>query len=416
MWLRPVRVLRHAAAMDLPQIVHNNAQTLLLLAQHLRDRNSPLRQTLLHNLPETTGLHRASLQRLTDLWVQAWLPDAVKRLLLLGGDATQAWQPAGTVGLVAPTNLPVATWQPILQALLLGNRVRVRPGAGDRLSAQNLLQVLTMFAPELADRVEICAFDQQDTPQWQHFFKDLDALLIYGGDAAVAAVADRAANAGYNGAIRRHGHRQSLGILPVAALDGGLAEVASGLAHDALLADGRGCLSLRAVVLVGAVTGGDWRKFAQQLGIAVAGAAQKFPAGTIAPQWAAQTHLLRETLAFSAALSPDRIIFQDLGDAWLAAEQRLPLAETADLGPGARGLMLWHAPDLATLQHNLTPLTGKIAACAIADQTPQLLAMLSDLRVPRVCRAGELQAPPLDAPHDGYAAQEGLIRWQRQTI
>ncbi len=401
--------------MHFSQIVHNNAQILLLLAQQLRDRESPPRQALLHDLSATTGLHRASLERLTDLWAQAWQPEAIDRLLSLDGDGLQSWQAVGTVGIVAPTNLPVATWQPILQALLLGNRVRVRPGAGDALSAHNLLEVLRTTAPKLAQRVEISAFDQADAAQWRLFFKDLDSLLIYGGDAAIAGVLEQAQSVGYTGPVRCHGHRQSLAILPVTALDGRFAEVAAGLAHDALLADGRGCLSLRAVVVMGEVSPAVWQRCALQLGAAVAQTAKRFPAGSIAPDWAAQTRLLQDSLAMQAALFPDRVVWQDFGDAWLAAEPRLPLAATTDLGSGARGLMVWAAPDVAALQRNLAPLTGKIAACAVAHQTPQLLAMVKDLRVPRVCAPGELQAPPLDAPHDGYAAHEGLVRWQHRT-
>lgn len=388
------------------------------LATRVRDHEDPLRGCLLEGIAETSGLHPSSVDRLTDLWAEAWMPPGPDQLLKrgLGHLPPETWRPVEQVAVVAPGNLCVATWQAALEPLLAGCRVRVRSSTGDPRAAVNLLTSLAMIEPELATRIQTIAFDHQDAGAWRAFLTDVDALAIYGGDEAVGAVLQQAGSAGYRGRVRCHGHMQSLAVLQASDLDRpGLAQA---LAHDALLADGRGCMSLRLVLLVGALTRQQERAFHAALAEAMAITARALPAGRIAPQWLAQQALEGDAWSFAAALNPTSIDLARGVDWWLACAWRGPdagptsLAERADLGPGGRGLVVRAVADWPSLTGVLAPWRGHLSSAALHAPTQREAAQqaLDALGVHRVCAPGQLQAPPADRAPDGHEPLIDFVR------
>ena len=380
------------------------------LARRARAHDDPLRAVLLEGIAETSGLHPTSLQRLTDLWADAWMPPGPKQALQrgLGHLPPGSWSPLDQVAVVAPGNLCVATWQAVLEPLLAGCRVRLRSASGDPRAADNLARALGMIDSELAERLETTAFDHRDDDAWCRFLAGTQALAIYGGDEAVAAVLKQAAFNGYQGRVRCHGHMQSLAVLQTAELDRpGLVQA---LAHDALLADGRGCMSLRLVLLVGMLTRQQQWAFHQALAEALAEAALVLPAGTIAPQWLAQQALEGDAFAFAAALSPESIDLTRGSDWWLASDWRSPAADGPplpdhpELGPGGRGLIVRRVGDWSALTRALAPWRTHLSSAALhaPGQREEALRALNQLGVHRVCAPGQLQAPPADRAPDGH--------------
>ena len=399
-----------------PELALRTLEILGELASRARQPGDPVRAALLAGIAETSGLHRASLERLCDLWARAWMPPGPERLWQrgLGHLPADSFAPLDTVAVVAPGNLCVATWQAVLEPLLAGCRVRVRSGSGDPLAASNLATALGFLDADLAARIETSSFDRADRAGWARWLHGTDALAIYGGDQAIAAVLHLAGEAGYAGRVRCHGEMQSFAAIAVQALD--TPGLWHALAHDALIADGRGCMSLRLVVLVGTLQPQQEREVHDALARALAEVAARLPAGSIAPQWRAAQTLAGDACEFAAALG--QLDFTRGSDWWLASQWRpagdrgVVAPTAAALGPGARSLVVRAVPDWPALAALLAPMRGHLSSAAllVADAPAAAHAACEQLGVHRLCAPGELQAPPAHRAPDGYQPLIDFVR------
>ena len=383
------------------------------VTQRVMTTGDPLRHLLTRDLAETSGLHPTSVQRLTDLWARAWQEPGLQRCVDRAGLRHCAWQPLGTVAIVAPGNLFVATWQAMLEALLAGNRLRVRPASGDPLAAERLRDAVAIVAPELAQTIEIDPFSRGDVARWQRFLQQTQALVVLGGDSAVAAVVQRAGEAGYTGRIRGHGDLQSCALIDteVFADPQAFTSFLPGLAHDALLADGRGCMSLRAIHVLGRHDPAIWRARHQQLAQVMAEVAVQLPRGRMDSAELASVHLQAEAWSFQAAQTPDRTWLHVGPDFWLASQVSVPqsLPVSRSLGPGSRGLLMQGVAELADWTRYLGNARGRLSVVAVAGRVPR--DVCDSLGIIRTCAPGEMQAPPADRAPDGHLPLVELVRW-----
>ncbi len=200
-----------------------------------------------------------------------------------------------------------------------------------------------------------------------------DALLAFGSDAALAALEaalPETAPAGLRTSL--HGHRASFAVVS------GDPAVADALAWDAVLHDGRGCMSPHGVFCLG-----DAGALADALAKALERLHPEVPPGPLepwqGPEWRRRCGLAR-ALGFSLAR-----------DGW--AVNTLPPQEVG-LGPLPRMLTLHPIENLEAL-NGLSQLP--LSTCA-TDLDP---VALSELGFHRICAPGDMQRPPLDRHHDG---------------
>lgn len=332
------------------------------------------------------------------------------------------------VALVAPGNLPMASWTAMAEILALGAEVRVRPGSGDLDGPAVFRGWLRAAAPALAARVTICPGARGDRAAWARLVDGCDAAVVFGGDAAVEAVKDLLRHLGFQGPVRGHGHKVSIGLVDGPAAEDGAAGGVSdadlrALWRAALLADGRGCLSLRALLVRGS---------AQQAAAVVARlaalapeVARVLPAGSLAPDLLAARRVAIEEARLAVALGPgllcepDAATDPDAGAAdWAVGCHGSPrqhlLAD--DLGPGARWLPVIPVAGEVPLMLLLAPLRGHLAAlalprAALAGDVETLQGAVSASfwagGFDRICHADDLQAPPWHH-HDGVPLGDGL--------
>lgn len=384
------------------------------LTSRAADPLDPLRAELIAGIAASAGLHPASLDRLVAMWSAGWQRPDLERAYRRGlGAHPGAFRPIGTVAIVAPGNLCVATWQAIVEALLAGNHVSVRPGSGDPLAAANFKAALQRIDPGLANRLSIQQFERGDVTAWLRWLVAADAVVVYGGDAAIAAILQLASEAGYTGRLRLHGHYQSIGLLTSELLGDpdALRMAIAGWAVDALLADGRGCMSLRALWWVGVLDAAKRAALRVAFAEAFARAAQLFPAGQLAPAWQATARLEAEAHAFVAAQRDDRWLEQ--GDGWTILGSHGPIpAGARALGPGARTLAVYEAQDARDLQKQLMPWRGKLSTASVSLDADHdgVLGALDRLGVHRTCQPGAMQAPRADRAPDGHMPFAGLVR------
>ncbi len=384
------------------------------LASRVSAPGDALFATLTAGIAESSGLHPTSLERLVQMWAHGWQRLEMERALRRGlGSHPGAFRPVGRVAIVAPGNLCVATWQVIVEALLVGNHVTVRPGGGDPHAAGNFQAALAQISPPLAARMDVQTFARDDRGAWTRWLATADALIVFGGDEATCAVLQLAAEAGFTGRVRLHGHFQSIGVLSTDMLadPDALRHAAAGWAVDALLADGRGCMSLRALWLLGPIDAAGRALVRTTLAQEFARVAKELPPGQLDPHWVARARLLVEDHAFAAAVRTDRWVERGSGWAILGTHGPVPAAVNSP-GPGGRTLALWEAGDAADLQRQLVPWHRRISTASVALDADShgVLETLERLGVHRTCQAGHMQAPRADRAPDGHVPFAAVVR------
>lgn len=349
------------------------------------------------------------MRRLLALWLDAADEAAIRRAAV--GRA------AGVVGIVAPGNLFVATWQLVMEALALGGTAVVRASGRDRDSVAVLIAQLRLRAPALADRVEVLHFTRDDDAGWAAFLRRIDSLVAQGSDAAMSALLGRVARLRPALPVRTHGHRLSwvwagpagaLGLeergeasdadgTAVAAARAVIAH-ADAIAHDTLLADGRGCMAPRAVLLGGDIA--DVAPLATALEAAFTRHAAAFPAGALPADLLAQQRGWIEEQRFEAAMAglPFQAIVRSGFAVVIVGGPRPTALQPRDLGPGGRLLVVRPAPLESTAWAALGALTSTVAL--LADDG-EVAAQLERIGVRRCCAPGRMQAPPWSRTSDG---------------
>jgi hypothetical protein len=230
-------------------------------------------------------------------------------------------------------------------------------------------------------------------------FAEADVVVAFGRDETLRAIRDRC---GVETRFVPFGHRISLGRLrsaEVASVDDALL---AGIARDALLYDGEGCLSLHALFVDADDTA--FATFAQRLGEAAERVAVEFPAGRIEPTRAAAAASYRQLAAFRAAGGRGTVV--RAGDATLAFDA--PRDEPPPLV--ARTLPILRGDDAALFAyvaaHHLP-----VQALGVGPFDADAAALAARIGAVRAAPLGTLQNPPLAGHHGGEQRVAPFIRW-----
>lgn len=362
--------------------------------------DAPLRASLAETIGPASGLHPASVEALLLRWCDGFRADAfVARARTLADTRVRV---RGPVVIVAPSNLPVAAWTASLEALTFGLDVRLRPGSGDPQGPPALEALLRQVAPALASRLRIVRTTRTDDAAWNALLGGAGAVVAFGADASLDALAARIPP---SVPLRRHGSKVSLGALvgpPAVGADA----IVQGLLDDALLADGRGCLSLRAIWVAGTVV--DAEAWATRLAEQAGAAARRWPAGRLDLRLAAAARLAIESDRLDAALGGGRVF---AGDALVVSVRALAPGERLDaaaIGPGAGLLRVFAVAPERSPAEFLAPLAGHLAAVSWPGAEGFALGDPTGAGFYAHPAPGWMQSPRWDC-HDGIPAGQGLF-------
>ncbi len=302
-----------------------------------------------------TGLSHAGARIAQKSAVEGILADSLQRAGHTAPETLVIWCASNVF--TAPVE-----WCALFSAL--GSRVVLKAPSG----APEAVKALAQAFSSLGTRAHV--LDHQEA---LGLLEDADALLAFGSDESLAALEGalpKAAPAGLRASL--HGHRASFAVVS------GDPAWADALAWDAVLHDGRGCMSPHAVFCLG-----DTGPLSAALAQALERLHSEVPPGPLAP-WQGSEWRRRCGLA--------RVLGSSLaGDRW--AVNTLPPREVG-LGPLPRMLTVHPIQGLEALQ-GLSQLP--LSTCA-TDLDP---ADISQLGFPRICTPGNMQRPPLDRHHDG---------------
>jgi hypothetical protein len=395
--------------------------TLAALAQVLerwRDPASSWRRRLEAELPAATGfspqnvreglargLARMGGEDLHAL-VRAELGDRLDGAgdLLITGFETTAVVLAGSI--------PQPSLASLIAPLVLRSPVAAKAAARDPVTPALFAASLAEVDPDLGHCIAALDFRSDDEAQLAALL-EADCVVATGSDASIAALARRVLPP------RRFvasGHRLSLGGLGPEALRGAaLDAAAAGLALDAALWDQQGCLSPLAVYTVGADAAAPDR-LAEALARALARLETSLPRGAIEAAAAASFAQECEGAELRAAAG-HRVRL--LG----GPAERFAVVREEDAAPRPaplyRFLRVHPAADADAFVAALGPLGPHLAGVALAGfgrEEPELARALAELGASRLCRPGELQAPPLCWHHDNRPVLLPLARFTDRDL
>src|SRR6185503_17529695 len=144
-------------------------------------------------------------------------------------------------------NVPLVWLPSVLACVLMRTPCLLKPAQDDPLTAALFVATLVRRLPALAAGLAVLPWAGGDTALETAVLREADAVIVYGGGESVAALARLISP---EARLAAHGPR-----LAVAAVGremsgpGRIEPVAMAAARDALLYDGRGCLSLPMVYL-----------------------------------------------------------------------------------------------------------------------------------------------------------------------
>jgi hypothetical protein len=327
-------------------------------------------------------------------------------LEILDGFAERAGRPAAwargadAVTIVSSdTTIGVAV-VPLVFALAAKCAVTVKDRADALVAA--FVETLGEERSELRAATDVRAWSGGDEDVEARTFGDADVVVAFGGTEALRAIRARCA---VDATFVPFGHRASAGYITAAALNGDLAALAGGVARDALLYDGDGCLSLH-LLFVERAPGGANERFVDALADACAANAIEFPAGPRKPARAARVGAYAAAAAFRAANGTGRVLRAPDGTWTIVVDP--PADELPPFGGGVIPVVTVGgiAGAAAYVERHALPLQalGVAAVDGARDFAERLGAV-------RVTLLGEMQDPPLAGHHGGRPRIADFIRW-----
>ncbi len=379
------------------------ARTLARAAALLADPETPLGADARRLLPSATGLSAPMVDWALRTSLEPVTFDALSTLAhrLAPSDPRYVAAPPRLVAVVLSGNVFTASVRAVLVPLLLGAPLIAKASSREDLFPRLLARALEEADPGLARSFFVLTFPGGTVDLEDALFAQADVVSVYGHDATLAAVRGRLA-----GTTRFVPHGHGLGVVhvPAAALidEDAARRVADAVALDVAAYDQRGCLSPH-VVWVERGARIDARAFAALLSrSAFATLARRLPRGPLPTAAGAAQLQWRGVAAARGEL------FE--GDGWAVSfEGEGPLR----LSPGYRNVSVLEHDGVDDLAQRLLPLGVHLKSVGVAGDAAARRALADALPpplAPRVCAAGTMQTPPLDALADGDLPAAGLLR------
>lgn len=258
--------------------------------------------------------------------------------------------------------------------------------------------------PEFAGAAIAQTWTGGDDPRESALLGNADAVAAFGSDAALRSIRMQLRP---DARFIPFGHRASIGYVDAAQVSARRREaLLDGIAADALLYDGDGCLSLHALFIGGERTAAA--AFAHDLAAAFERVSVEFPPGEGDPQRAASAAAYRNLGAFRAA--------GGRGTVYVAARESATLVfdPPRDAPPPflPRVLPVFPVTGPAEAIDYVRAHVLPVEALGVADTlAPQALSFAIAVGAVRIARLGEMQAPPAGGHHGGAPRIADYVRW-----
>lgn len=310
----------------------------------------------------------------------------------------------GVLALILAGNTPLLAWPTLHYAVLLGIRVFIKQSRDETIWTRHFVETLAEIDPEVAALLHLDLFPGDD-PRTRALVQDADAVIAYGGDEAIAALRDITPDAT---PFQSFGHALSVGIWTgedsYTEFNDSLTcavEATLGFAHDFLVYDQAGCLSLQAIFMQKSWTDALREMLLEGINSVV------HPLCVPPRTDPAECRLVRE--ARDLARMEGCEVFGDSELRWTLIIHPEACVLPAPVGRGVLHLIPLNA--VAEFGRFLGSARGRLSCVGVAGElSEELRAAIAAEGVSRVCPAGQMQLPPLDWHNGGVDLGEWLRR------
>jgi len=391
------------------------------------DPDYPLRKLALEQGPAATGFSRATLATGLDSFFRQLTPQSFQALLeqdlgharrldevvaldteQQGGRAAMALGPSFLVH-IAAGNLPNPTLMSMVLGLLVRSAQFVKCASGTSFLPRLFAHSIHQAEPKLGACLEVAEWKGGNRDLEQVLFEEADCVTATGSDETLADIRQRLPP---RTRFLGYGHRLSFAYVSSEVLGGGRgASVAASAAADVAAWDQQGCLSPHVIYVE---QGGRMapEQFADLLARELAARESVEPRGELSATAAAAIASRRSIYELRAAHSPDTRLWCSPGStAWTVVYEADPRFQISCLN---RFIYVKPVTSLAAALESADSVRTRVSTVGVAvpdARTKETFATLARWGVPRVCRLGQMQNPPLTWRHDGRPALGELITW-----
>lgn len=384
----PRRVLLEAA---LPAVTgYSPAMVRLVLGRMLADWREGALRSLLRAEFEDPGVldaFRPGQGRLDRIRVRAYGPDLAFHIF------------AGNVPGVAVTSL--------VRSLLVKAATLGKTASGDPLLPALFAQTLAEVSPELGDCVAVTYWPGGSTALEDLAFRAADAVVVYGGAAALEEVRPRIP-AGTR--LVEHGPRLSFALIGREALGGEARRTAALAASAAAIFDQQGCVSPHVVYVE---RGGETapEEFAVLLSAELARLAQELPRGRLSLAEAATIQQVRGAAEFRALGGQQVEVYAGPGTEHTVIFDADPAFTASCLNRVVWVKPLEELEDVVALVRSYARYLQTVGIAAREDRRAALAERLGRAGACRITDLERMPWPPAAWHHDGQEPLRELVRW-----
>ena len=401
-----------------------------VLADVARNWLSPeysFRRLALERGPAATGFSGPTLARGLDAFFKHLTADACHALLeqdlghahrldeLVSDDAERHLHRASLVHApellvhITAGNLPTPTLSAMVLGLLARSAQFVKCASGASLLPRLFAHSLYEVEPKLGACLEVAEWRGGNADLEQALFDEAACVTATGTDETLTAIRQR-----LPAKVRflAYGHRGSFAYVAGGMLTGlNAKKTAAQAAVDVAAWNQQGCLSPHVIYVEhGGVLPPE--RFAQMLAeeLDVCEAAE--PRGELPVEAAATIASRRAFYEVRAAHSPDTLHWCSRNStAWTVIYEADPRFQLSCLN---RFIYVKGVKDLTEALQNADSIRDKVSTVGLAAPEDKVKALATELAhwgVPRVCRLGQMQEPPMPWRHDGRPALGDLVTW-----
>lgn len=367
------------------------------LLDRWREPGGPWQDALATRLAEHAGFSQSNVRDGLRLALADWNEAGLRRLVAreLGDRPAARRHGFALTSILCAGVIPMPTLLQIVLSLLVRSPALVKPASRDPVTPSLVLESLAAIDADLAACIGIVSIDRRDEAGLKGLLAS-ECIVSSGADATIEAVqAQLSGDQRFVG----YGHRFSIAVLADSALD---SEHARLVALDVSLWDQLGCMSPVEIYVLGGDA--DARAgFARALADALRAREEVAPLGEIDAASASLVRHERDTARMRLANGGAGQLYESEGLRWTvveesdAAQRPTPLHRFVRIVPVANE---------RTLEEALAPRAHQLSSAALAGCAPAIPALAQARR----CQPGQMQAPPLDAPHDGQPLLAPLLR------
>ncbi|MFL4474857.1 acyl-CoA reductase [Paeniglutamicibacter sp. MACA_103] len=307
-------------------------------------------------------------------------------------------------------NVPgLAAWN-LVCALLVKSATLGKSASGEPLFAVFLAHSIAEEDPDLATCLAMVHWAGGNDEIERAAFAKSDAVVVTGGDAAIAAVSARVPP---GVRLVAHGHKVSFAVVGIEALTKEeFGKTAVKVAYDASQYDQQGCLSPHAVFVQ---RGGEVGP--EQFAASVAEQMQLFDVAEPRARLGLEEHVAldraRSTQEFRSYTDDGLLYFTaPAGNNWTVVYD--PEAEVLVPSPLNRFLRIHPVDGIDDVVRLVAPLRRVLQTVGVACSPETLETWSQDLAgcgVDRICGVGRMPEPAAGWHHDGVGNLTALVRW-----